>query len=132
MIDARQVIAVRAVDPHKLPASFFARVNLEKLAEMPAGNDEIEFLLDFPHGASAVVFATVEVARSAGVVVTGKGVFGGTSLLDEKPAQRIEDQYMDCPVAQSPCVDLPARGLANDAINGVNYIEEFVRALCQM
>ena len=39
---------------------------------------------------------------------------------------------MNRTVPQSSSVDLPACGLAYDAISSVDYIEEFVRALCQM
>src|SRR5438477_9611093 len=99
---------------------------------MPAWDCEPEFLFQLTFGAGVVVFASPEVSGSAGVIAARERVLRGGALLDEKSAARVEHEDVNCPVAQPSGVDLPARGLTDNTIRGVNQVEEFVGALCQM
>ena len=96
---------------------------------MPARDVETEFFAKFPCGAGVVVFAGVEMAGGAGIVAAGKGVLGGSALLDEELAGVIEHEDVDGTVAESQSVDLPAGGAADDPVRGVHDVEDFVGVL---
>jgi hypothetical protein len=128
-VDDRLVVAMKAVNPNKLPAGLVGGRELEEPAEVPAGDGESEFFPEFADRAGIVVLPACEVAGGAGVVVTGEGVLGRGAFLDKQLALEIEHENVNRPVAEVAGVDLTARGLTDDPVRLVHHIENLVKVL---
>lgn len=114
-----------AIDPDEFLAGLFAGVDA-KDALRNAGQDEAEFLFDFTYRTRIVRFTGIEMACGRGIPALREGVLFRGALLQEHLAIGVEDEDVDCAVAQTMSMHFAARELADHLVPVVYDVEQLV------